>query len=119
MSRDSATRARSRIAPALVLALAAAATTADARVVHVAARDTLARAVLAAALPGDTVSLDRGVHRGPLRVTVPLVLRGAPGAVVDGLGQGSVIAVGAAGTRIEDLEVRGSGHEVLTIDAGI
>ena len=50
-------------------------------------RQTFATAqqALAAAKPGDTVTLDAGVHRGPLTVAVDrLTLRGEPGAVVGG-----------------------------------
>jgi len=107
------------VAIAIALGVACAATTAEARVTRVAAADTLARAALAAAQPGDTVLLATGVHRGPLRITTPVTLRGEPGAVVDGGRRGSVIAIGASGTRVEDLTVRASGREVLTIDAGI
>ncbi len=108
-----------RVVIAIALGLAYVVAPAAARVTRVAAADTLARAALAAAQPGDTVLLAAGVHRGPLRITTPVTLRGEPGAIVDGGGRGSVIAIGASGTRVEDLAVRASGGEVLTIDAGI
>ena len=50
--------------------LAAAGTPAAASVTRVAARDTLARAALAAAQPGDTLVLATGVHRGPTVASV-------------------------------------------------
>ena len=89
--------------------------------VHVAqARDGAAAAALALAAPGDTVILSPGIHRGPLRITGrPVVLRGRPGAVVDGGGRGSVIEIGVSGTTVEDLEVRHSGARVITSDAGV
>ncbi len=74
---------------------------------------------LEVAAAGDTVTLEGGVHRGPLRVTRPVVLRGERGAVVDGAGRGTVVEVGASGTVVEDLAIRGSGTRVLTIDSGI
>jgi nitrous oxidase accessory protein len=40
--------------------------------------------MLAAAQPGDTVVLARGVHAGTLLVLHRIVLRGEPGAVIDG-----------------------------------
>lgn len=78
-----------------------------------------AAVTLAAAAEGDTVVLGAGIHAGPLTVARRLVLRGAPGAVLDGGGRGSVLEVDAAGAVVEDLEVRGSGARVITIDSGV
>lgn len=89
-----------------------------ARVLHVAAGGNAA-ATIAAAAARDTVHLGPGVHAGPLRIERAIVLRGAPGAVVDGGGRGTVIEIVAAGTIVEDLAVRGSGNRVMTIDSGI
>src|SRR5262245_15526677 len=69
--------------------------------------------------PGDTIVLAAGTHHGPLRVARPVVLRGEPGAVVDGGKRGSVIVVAASGAVIEDLELRGSGSDVTKVDAAI
>ncbi|MFI5372277.1 MAG: nitrous oxide reductase family maturation protein NosD [Candidatus Eisenbacteria bacterium] len=107
------------MALALTLGAACVAGPAGARTLRVPAADTLARAALAIAQPGDTLVLAAGIHRGPLRITRPLVLRGERGAVVDGGGIGTVIEVGATGVRIEGLTVRASGRQVLTIDSGI
>lgn len=68
---------------------------------------------------GDTITLGAGVHAGPLRIERAIVLRGEPGAVVDGGGRGTVVEIVAPGTIVEDLAVRGSGERVLTIDSGI
>jgi nitrous oxidase accessory protein len=93
---------------------------ADARVHSAPALEGGAAAALAAAAPRDTVLLGAGVHRGPLRIAGnPVVLRGAPGAIVDAGGHGSAIEIGASGTIVEDLEVRRSGSRVLTTDAGV
>lgn len=118
MRRD---RRASATALALTLALVASClvSPADARTRRIAAADTLARAAVAEARPGDTLELARGVHRGPLRILSPIVLRGEPGAVVEGGGHGTVIEIGASGTQIERLQVRGAGKQVLTIDSGI
>jgi nitrous oxidase accessory protein len=79
-----------------------------------------AASALAAAAAGDTLALAPGVHAGPLVVVRPLTLRGAgAGVIVDGGGRGSVITVAAGGVSIEDLEVRGSGHDIMNIDAGL
>ena len=75
--------------------------------------------VLRSASPGDTILLKAGVHLGPLRIDRRIVLRGEPGAILDGGGRGRVLEVAAMGTVVEDLEVRGSGRRVLTVDGGI
>jgi nitrous oxidase accessory protein len=97
---------------------------AHARTLHVpapAAGDTVraAAVAIAQAEPGDTIVLGAGIHRGPLRIAHPIVLRGEPGAIVDGGGSGTVIEVGASGTHIETLELRASGTRVIDIDSGI
>jgi nitrous oxidase accessory protein len=76
--------------------------------------------VIAAASAGDTVVLGPGVHPGPLGIArTPLVIRGAPGAVVDGAGRSSVVEIGAAGTVLEGVEIRGSGSDVMHEDAAV
>jgi nitrous oxidase accessory protein len=74
---------------------------------------------LRSASAGDTLLLASGVHRGPLVLTRPVTLRGERGAVLDGGGRGSVLTVAAGGCVIEDLEIRGSGARVISIDAGV
>lgn len=105
-------------AAAFALALAATCAAPVESAIRVAAPGA-ASAVLAAAGEGDTVVLARGVHRGPLVVLRRITLRGAPGAVIDGAGAGTVLAVRAPGTRIESLEIRGSGRRVITVDSGL
>ena len=99
--------------------MALAGTVHAARVVRVPAQPGAAVAALAVAAPGDTLVLAAGVHTGPLTITVPIVLRGETGAVVDGGGRGSVIIVAAGGAAIEHLGVRASGRDVMKIDAGV
>jgi nitrous oxidase accessory protein len=89
------------------------------RLARVPARAGAAQAALDAAAPGDTVVLARGVHPGPLVMRVRVVLRGEPGAVLDGGGHGTILLVGAPGATLEDIAVRGSGARTLTVDAGI
>ena len=74
---------------------------------------------LSAASPGDTVVAGAGVHRGSFRIDRAIHLVGAPGAVLDGGGRGSVLTVAAPGTVVSDLAVRGSGARVLTVDAAV
>ena len=77
------------------------------------------QAVIAGAQPGDVVRLQAGEHRGPVTLDETLTLEGEPGAVVLGNGTGSVITVNAANAVVRGLEVRGSGSDVETLDAGI
>ena len=108
-------------AAALMMAAAAAALAgaAHSSVTWVSATPGGAAAAVAAALPGDTIMLAPGVHSGPLLITKPIVLRGTPGAIVDGGHHGTPIQIGASGTVIADVQVRASGSRVLTVDAGI
>lgn len=74
---------------------------------------------VAHAAAGDEVILSAGQYSGPLTITVPLRLSGAPGAVIDGAGQGSVITIDAADVTVTGLTVTGSGRSHDTIDAGL
>jgi nitrous oxidase accessory protein len=112
-------RLASRCAVAIAVALLTATSTGGAATHRVPAGAGVAPRVLAAAAAGDTVLLGSGVHAGALRVERAIVLRGEPGAVVDGGGHATVVEIVAPGTVIEDLEVRGSGHRPLTVDSGI
>jgi len=76
------------------------------------------QAAVATARPGDVIEVSGGTWRGPIRVDVPLILRGR-GAVIDGGGEGRVIVVAAPGARIEGFEIRNSGSDVGAPDACI
>jgi nitrous oxidase accessory protein len=78
-----------------------------------------ASAALAEASAGDTVMLARGTHAGPLLVRRTLTVRGEPGAVLDGGGKATALVIAADGSRVEDLIIRGSGKDAMTIDAGV
>jgi nitrous oxidase accessory protein len=101
------------------LALAAGAAGSSARDLRVPAAPGAAAAALGVAADGDTVTLTAGVHDGPLLVHARLVLRGEPGAVVDGGHSGTVVRVGAPGAVLEDMTVRATGARVLTTDAAV
>lgn len=79
---------------------------------------TLADA-LAAARDGDSVVVPPGVHRGPLTIDRRIRLVGSPGAVLDGGGRGTVLAITASGAEVRGLTVRGSGQRYAGEDAGI
>lgn len=60
-----------------------------------------------------------GTLRGDLVIKRPLHLRGAPGAVLEGTGRGTVISVQATDVTVEDLVVRHSGRRHTTEDSAI
>jgi nitrous oxidase accessory protein len=84
----------------------------------VAPGDDLAAAVASAA-PGDELVLTAGTHAGRVTLDRALTLRGEPGAVIDGGGEGSVVNVTAPGVTIIGLTIRGSGSDRPAMDAGI
>ncbi len=102
------------LALAIVLAVPAAGTAA----VRDVAPGEL-RAALAAAATGDTLRLLPGVHPGPVVVEVGVRILGEPGAVVEGPGTGTVIAVLADAVEISGLTVRGGGADLSSDDAVI
>jgi nitrous oxidase accessory protein len=113
-------RLRAPIAAVLgALMLLVSAAPVDARTVRVPAFDGALAQALGRATPGDTLALGAGRHRGAWAVRVPITMRGEPGAVLDGGGRGSVLEIAAPGARVEDLEIRGSGRRVLTVDSGV
>lgn len=81
-------------------------------------REDLQQAVDAAAA-GDTLILADGTHEGPIRIIRPMTLRAEPGARLVGPGTGSVLTIEADGTRVERLEIRGSGRDLSQDDAGV
>ncbi len=76
-------------------------------------------AVLAAAAGPDTLRLAAGVHAGPLVLTRPTVVLGAPGAVLRGPGRGTVLEIAAPGTVVRGLAIEGSGRDPDHYDAGV
>ena len=75
--------------------------------------------VLDRAAAGDVVELQRGQHRGNLRIAKPLTLRGVQRPTLSGGLQGDTIRVTAPDVRIEGLIVRDSGDSLLEQNAGI
>ncbi len=76
-------------------------------------------AALAAAQPGDTITVPAGIHPGPLVVDKPITLAGKPGAIVEGTGQGDVISVTAPDVTLRGLVVRNSGDSLDRENSGI
>jgi nitrous oxidase accessory protein len=74
----------------------------------VAGGDNLHQAIVAAHA-GDVLVLSPGLHRGPIRIDIPLTLRGEAGAILDGAGEGRTIEVTAADVTIRGLTILRSG----------
>ncbi|MFV0410644.1 MAG: nitrous oxide reductase family maturation protein NosD [Paracoccus sp. (in: a-proteobacteria)] len=74
---------------------------------------------IAGADPGDVLILEPGRHIGPVRIDKPLSLRGAPGAMLEGNGTGSVVTIDAEGVAVSGLIITGSGNDHSTIDSGV
>ena len=74
---------------------------------------------LLAARPQDTLRLGPGIHPGPLVLTRPTVVLGAPGAILTGAGRGTVLVVQARGSVVRGLTIEGSGRDPDHYDAGV
>lgn len=96
---------------------ATASSCAAASVVIVQAGDSLQTALDRAA-EGDALKVS-GEHRGNFRIERRLTLEGQPGAVLDGDGRGSVVTVTAAGAVVRGFAIRGSGRDLVSMDAGV
>lgn len=68
---------------------------------------------------GGSLRLEPGLYAGPAVIARPMVLRGHPGAIVDGGGVGTVLAIEADGVTVSGLTLRHSGDERDGIDAGL
>jgi nitrous oxidase accessory protein len=74
---------------------------------------------LAAARPGDTIYVPAGVHRGPIVIDRRLALIGAPGAVIDAEGRGTVLTMRADSAEVRGLTLRGGGISLNDDEAAI
>jgi nitrous oxidase accessory protein len=77
------------------------------------------QSIIDQAAPGDRIEIGAGVRQGNFVVTQPITLAGAPGAVLDGGGQGTVLRVSAPGATISNLVVRNSGRDGAAMDSAI
>ena len=76
-------------------------------------------AAIAGAAPGDVLRLSDGAYPGPVTVDRPLIITGPRGAVVDGLGEGSVMTIAAPDVTLTGFTVTGSGRVNQDLDAGV
>jgi nitrous oxidase accessory protein len=84
-----------------------------------AAPEQALQAVLDRARDGDVIELAPGEYRGALRIDHRLVLAGRAGAVLVGDGTGNVITVTSPDVTIRGVTIRGSGHDLQTMDSGV
>lgn len=108
-----------RIAPFLAFGLILTAASAMAERIDVPAGSGALQGALVRAVEGDELILAPGRHAGPVRIEIPLTLRGEPGAMIDAGGQGSVVTVDAPGVTVASLILTGSGRSHQDIDSGV
>ena len=77
------------------------------------------QAALDRAQDGDVVELAPGEYKGAIRIDHRVVLTGRPGAVLVGTGGGNVVTVNSPDVTIRGVTIRGSGHDLQTMDSGI
>ncbi len=105
------------ILPAAVLAVGLSAF-ACAETLTLAPGELLQRA-LDSARDGDIFVLAPGEHKGPIQIERRVMLRGEPGAILIGNGEGSVIRVYGPGVEIRGLTIKGSGRDLQAMNSGI
>jgi nitrous oxidase accessory protein len=74
---------------------------------------------VAAAFPGDTITLAPGTYSGPLVIDKPLIIEGSRDAVIDGGGTGTVVRIVAPDVTLRGFTVRNSGIRQEDIDSGV
>lgn len=102
---------------AVLAIVAAVPSSAAAATIVVRAGDDL-QGALDRAADGDSLMV-AGEHRGNFRVDRRLVVEGRSGAVLDGNGRGSVVTIKAAGAVVRGFAIRGSGRNLVAMDAGV
>jgi nitrous oxidase accessory protein len=74
---------------------------------------------IAGADPGDVLYLAPGLYPGAVVIDQSLTITGPQDAVIDGLGEGTVITIDAVDVTVRGLTVTGSGLSSPDLDAGI
>jgi nitrous oxidase accessory protein len=87
--------------------------------VHVRPGEGTLAAAIAGASPGDVLMLKGGAYLGPVTIDRTLTLQGDGSAVIDGMGQGTVITVTGDDVVLTGLAITGSGKRSQEIDSGI
>lgn len=105
--------ARLLAAALLVVSIAAAAAE------HVVRPGESIAAAVAAASPGDVVTVERGAYQENIVIAKPLTLRGRQRPTLSGGGRGDVIRIKVPDVTVEGLIVRDSGADLTAQNAGI
>lgn len=74
---------------------------------------------IAGAKPGDVLLLESGRYEGAIVIDRALSITGPSDAIIDGLGQGTVVTIDASDVTIKGVTVTGSGLDSTGLDAGI
>ncbi|SEG50550.1 nitrous oxide reductase family maturation protein NosD [Bosea lathyri] len=77
------------------------------------------QSVIDRASDDDVIVLQSGEHQAPVRLGRTLVLEGEPGALLKGVGRGSVVTVSAPRAVVRGLTIRGSGTDAEKLDSGV
>jgi len=69
---------------------------------------------------GSKIELPKGVFKGPIIIDKPLVLTGiGKESIIENDGNGTVITIKSSHVTVENLTIRGSGHQRYSLDSGI
>lgn len=74
---------------------------------------------IAAAAPGETITVPAGVYREHIRIDKPLALIAEPGAVIDGGGSGDIVEIAAPGVTLRGFTIRNTGINLDTENAAV
>ncbi len=72
-----------------------------------------------AAVPGEAIRVEAGVHRGPIIIKKSLTLIGEPGSEIRGNETGKVVMIAADDVTLRGLRITGSGLRLSDDDAAI
>src|SRR5215470_4284174 len=72
-----------------------------------------------AAVPGETIRVESGVHAAPITIKKSLMLVGEPGAEIRGNGVGKVVTIAANDVTLRGLRITGSGLQLSDDDAAV
>ncbi|ARE84851.1 nitrous oxide reductase family maturation protein NosD [Roseovarius mucosus] len=74
---------------------------------------------IAGALPGDVLTLEPGLHAGPVTLDHAITLDGQGKATIDAGGVGSVVTITGSDITVRGLTLTGSGSDHDAIDSGV
>ncbi|MFK5880721.1 MAG: nitrous oxide reductase family maturation protein NosD [Sulfurospirillum sp.] len=76
--------------------------------------------IITLATPGSKIELPKGVFKGPIIIDKPLIISGAgKDSIIENSGNGTVITIKSSDVNIENLTIRGSGHQRYNLDSGV